>query len=99
MVASLRLMADPMNRYMKYGPIAEEALQLAVKFNPENPRIYLLQAQDKYFTPEQFGGSKTEAKTLFETAKKKYLLFKPETSLSPNWGRGTVDYFLAELDK
>ena len=99
MIASLRLMGDPMNRYMEYGPKADEALQTAIKLNPENPRIYLLQAQDKYFTPEQFGGSKTEAKALFETANKKYMVFKPESSIAPNWGKNAVDYFLAELSK
>src|SRR5919205_570676 len=26
MIASVRMMADPMNRYMKYGPIASQAL-------------------------------------------------------------------------
>ncbi|MDQ6609833.1 MAG: hypothetical protein M3Y85_08435 [Bacteroidota bacterium] len=99
MIARLRMTADPMSRYMKYGPIAEEALQTAMKLNPENPRVYLLQAEDKYFTPEQFGGSKTEAKILFETANKKYDAFKPASSLDPNWGRGTTQYFLGQLNK
>ena len=99
MIASLRLMGDPMNRYMEYGPKADEALQTAMKLNPENPRIYLLQAQDKYFTPEQFGGSKTEAKALFDMASKKYMLSKPESSIAPSWGKNVVDYFLAELSK
>lgn len=99
MIATLRLMVDPMNRYMKYGPMAEEALQTAIKLNPENPRVYLLQAQDKFYTPEQFGGSKTEAKTLFEMANKKYSLFKPASTIDPVWGQAAVNYFLAELSK
>lgn len=99
MIASLRLMADPMSRFRQYGPIAEEALQTAMKLNPENPRVYLLQAEDKYFTPEQYGGSKIEAKILFETATKKYESFKPASSLDPNWGRGTTQYFLGQLNK
>lgn len=99
MIASLRMMADPMNRYMKYGPMAEEALTTAMKLNPENPRVYLLQAQDKYFTPEQYGGSKEEAKKLFETAGKKYEAFKPASSIDPIWGKPQVAYFLGELSK
>ena len=99
MIASLRMMADPMNRYMQYGPIAEQALQTAIKLNPENPRIYLLQGQDKFYTPEQFGGSKTEAKKLFEEANKKYAAFKPTSAIDPNWGKPIVQYFLAELAK
>jgi len=30
-----------------------------------------MEGQDKFFTPEQFGGSKAEAKILFETGIKK----------------------------
>lgn len=96
MIASLRMLADPMTRYMQYGPAIEQALQTAVKLNPDNPRVYLLQAEDKFFTPEQFGGSKAEAKKLFEMSDKKYEIFKPASALDPNWGRGTVKYFLSQ---
>lgn len=94
MIASLRMMADPMARYMQYGPQAQQALETAKKLNPENPRIYLLEGQDKFFTPEQYGGSKTEAKKLFELALQKYDAFKPATNLDPVWGRSTTEYFL-----
>ena len=96
MIANLRMMADPMNRYMTYGPKGEEALQTAVKLNPENPRVYLLQGQDKFYTPEQFGGSKTEALKLFQMADTKFGSYKPATSLDPDWGRGQVKYFMAQ---
>lgn len=97
MIATLRLMGDPMNRFMTYGPLGEEALQTAIKLNPENPRIYLLQGQDKFFTPEQFGGSKSEAKTLFETAIKKFGTFRPETSIHPAWGLPATRYFYSQI--
>jgi len=97
MISSLRMMVDPMNRYMTYGPKAQEALDVAKKLNPENPRIYLLEGQDKYFTPEQFGGSKTEAKKLFEEALKKYDSFKPASNLDPNWGKNTTQYLLSQI--
>ena len=45
------------------------------------PRVYLLEGQDKFFTPEQFGGSKTEAKALFEESIKKQETFKPASSI------------------
>ena len=96
MIATLRMMADPMNRYQTYGPAAAEALATAKKINPENPRAYLLEGQDKFFTPEQFGGSKTEAKVLFETAMKKYEVTKPETSIHPFWGLATTKYFYSQ---
>jgi hypothetical protein len=97
MIASLRLIGDPQNRYMTYGPAAEEALATAKTLNPGNPRVTLLEAQDKLFTPEQFGGSKTEAKQLFEEAIKKYEAFKPETSIHPAWGLQQAKYFLSEI--
>jgi len=97
MSATLRMMVDPMNRYMQYGPKAQEALETAKKLNPQNPRTYLLEGQDKYFTPEQFGGSKAEAKKLFEEALKKYDSFKPASDLDPNWGKNTTQYFLSQI--
>lgn len=97
MIATLRMMGDPMSRYMQYGPQAQEALATAKKLNPENPRVYLLEGQDKYYTPEQFGGSKTEAKALFELALTKYEASKPASSIDPKWGRGTTQYFLSQI--
>jgi tetratricopeptide (TPR) repeat protein len=94
MIASLRMMGNPMQRFMEYGPIAAKALETAKKLDPNNPRIYILEGQDKYYTPEQFGGSKTEAKKLFTKAVELFKTFKPETELHPNWGLMTANYFL-----
>lgn len=90
-----KMMADPMNRFMTFGAAAAEALETAKGMSPENPRVYLLEGQDKYFTPEQWGGSKPEAKKLFETAQQKFEIFKPASSIHPSWGLGQVKYFLA----
>jgi hypothetical protein len=96
MIATLRMTADPMSRWQTYGPAASEALAKAKTLNPENPRVYLLEGQDKFYTPEQFGGSKSEAKTLFETSMKKFETQKPESSIHPRWGQNTVKYFLSQ---
>jgi tetratricopeptide (TPR) repeat protein len=97
MLASLRLMANPMVRYMEYGAIATAALEMAKKLNEENPRIYLLEGQDLFFTPEQFGGDKEEAKKRFEKAVSKFGTYKPESSIHPNWGLRDVNYFLSQV--
>jgi hypothetical protein len=97
MIAFLRMVADPMARYMQQMPVAGQAMETAKKLNPENPRIYLLEGQDKYFTPEQYGGSKTEAKTLFEEALKKYESFKPASPLDPKWGKPLAESYLNQL--
>ncbi len=99
MIATLRMMADPMTRYATQLPLAAAALQKAKELDQNNPRIYLLEGQDKFYTPEQFGGSKTEAKVLFEEAIKKYEAFKPESSIHPQWGLAATRYFHAECSK
>ncbi|HET9744458.1 MAG TPA: hypothetical protein VFP97_02030 [Chitinophagaceae bacterium] len=96
MIATLRMIGDPMNRFMTYGPAAAEALETARKLDQNNPRVYLLEGQDKFYTPEQYGGSKDEAKVLFEKARQLFESFKPATSIHPNWGRNSVTYFLSQ---
>lgn len=97
MIAGLRMMADPMNRYMTYGPAAAAALSKAKELDPNNPRVYILEAQDKFYTPEQYGGSKTEAKALFEEAMKKFETHQPQSSIHPSWGKPTVQYFMTQF--
>lgn len=91
-----KMMADPMNRFMVFGQAAAEALETAKGLDPENPRVFLLEGIDKFYTPEQFGGSKEEAKKLFETAKLKFETFKPASSIHPAWGMGQVQYMLTQ---
>jgi hypothetical protein len=97
MIYSLRLMGNVMARYMTEGPKASEALEKAKSLNENNPRVYILEGQDKFFTPEQFGGSKEEAKKLFEKANGIFQASKPASSIEPQWGRGQVGYFLSQL--
>lgn len=99
MIATLRMMGDPATRFMQYGPEGAQALETAQKLNPENPRVYLLMAQDKLFTPEQFGGSREEAIKLFTVALQKYEAQKPENTISPAWGKTTTQYFLGQAKK
>ncbi len=96
MFNSCKMMADPMSRYMTYGPPAAEALETAKQLNPENPRVYLLEGQDKFYTPEQYGGSKEEAKKLWAEAEKKFAAFKPESSIHPTWGMPQLKYMLSQ---
>ena len=94
MIHGLKMMVDPQARFMSEGMLGADALSKAAKLDPENPRITLLQAEDAYYTPEQFGGSKTRGLELFQKAKDQFAAYQPKTILHPNWGRGEVDYFL-----
>lgn len=95
MIHSLKMMVDPMSRFMTEGSLATEALSKAEKLDPTNPRISLLKAEDTYFTPEQFGGSKAKGLELFQKSVDQFKVYKPKTALDPNWGKGEAEYFLA----
>lgn len=97
MIASLHMMGNVMARYMTDGAAATEALAKAKTLNENNPRIYILEGQDKFYTPEQYGGSKEEAKKLFQKASDIFMASKPASSIEPQWGRGQVNYFLSQL--
>lgn len=84
---SARIGVNPMTRGMKYGQQSAKLLAQAKEINPNNPRIYYLEAQSKYYTPEAFGGGKKIAKELFEKAVITYASFKPANDLMPDWGK------------
>lgn len=96
MIATAHMTVDPQNRYMTYGSAISDNIQKAEKLDPTNPRPVLFEAENKFFTPEAYGGGKDVAKPLFDTASKLFDNFKPETDLSPNWGKSTLQYFLSQ---
>lgn len=99
MIYSLKMMVNPMERFRTFGAQAEEELKKAEQLDPTNPRVTLIKAEDVYYTPEQFGGSKTKGMELFKTAMEKFGTFKPKTALDPNWGKTEAQYFLSGAAK
>ncbi len=82
-----RIQVDPMGRGQSYSQKASTSFGKAKNINPDNPRIYFLVGQNVMYTPEAFGGGKEAACPYFITAAEKYEVFKPESTISPNWGR------------
>lgn len=99
MIYSLKMMVNPMERYMTYGTKATEQFAMAEKLDPNNPRIALIKAEDVYFTPEQYGGSKEKGIDLFKQALEKFNSYKPKTDLDPNWGKSEAEYFVNQAPK
>ncbi|MFZ9386949.1 MAG: hypothetical protein ACO25B_03635 [Chitinophagaceae bacterium] len=97
MIHSLSMRGNPMSRYMTDGARASEALARAKSLDENNPRAFILEGQDKFYTPEQYGGNKEEAKKLFERANEIFMTIRPANSLVPQWGRGQVNYFLSQF--
>ena len=95
MIANARMVVDGMNRWQKYGPIFGENLESAKGVNPDNPRMYYLNAVSKFFTPKQFGGGKKAALPYFEKAN---TLFAKEAGVTDitkiHWGKDKNDYFI-----
>jgi hypothetical protein len=96
MIATAHMMVDPQSRYMKYGPESTGFIEKSEALDSTNPRPVLLQAENKFYTPEAFGGGKDAAEPLFDQASKLFDAFKPETELSPNWGKSALQYFLSQ---
>ncbi len=96
MIATVHMTVDPQSRYMTYMPDINENIKKAESLDSTNPRPYLLEAENKFYTPEQFGGGKDAAKEYFDKANTLYQNFKPETDLSPSWGEPALQYFLSQ---
>lgn len=94
MIATLRLMVNPMQRFMEYGPLSDEWLEKSKDQDSANPRPYLLKGQGLKFTPEQFGGGCKTAAEQLATAVEKFATFKPATDIHPHWGKGYAETLL-----
>lgn len=97
MIASARITANPPLRGKKFGDQANLFINDALKYDPGNPRAYLMKAQGVYYTPELFGGGAAKAKPLYETALEKYKTYKPKYTLYPHWGKDVAEEKLAEI--
>lgn len=95
MIHGLKMMVDPQARFMSEGMLGADALANAEKLDPENPRITLLRAEDTYYTPEQFGGSKAKGLELFQKSMDQFKIYQSKSALYPTWGKGEAEYFLA----
>lgn len=99
MIASCRLMVDPMSRYIKYGSVSAKYLDESIKLDPLNPRPYLLKAQSLKFTPEQFGGGCGPALPFINNAVQKFKDFISPSSISPTWGEDMAKKLLEDCSK
>ena len=95
MTATLQMLVDPMSRWQSYGTEASNAVEKAIKADPNNPRSYYLKGQNLMGTPEAYGGGKAVAKKLFEKSVELYKTFQPASSFHPNWGKEEAEKLLA----
>jgi hypothetical protein len=95
----MQIAVNPMKRGKELGPQSDALLEEANKKNPDNPRYYLLKAENLYYTPPMFGGDKVKACENYQLAKDKFVIFKPADDISPNWGLHRINEMLIECSK
>lgn len=98
MIATLRMLVNPQQRFMKYGAEAEKALQVAIKQDATNPRPHMLKGQSLKGTPEQFGGGCATAKVHLQKAVDLYATFKTASEIAPSWGGTYTEGMLKECN-
>ena len=91
MISAARIAVNEKARGPKFGGQSGRYANEAIKLNADNPRAYLVKAQNVGHTPEAFGGGAKKAKAILETALEKEKLFKPETPLHPDWAKTEID--------
>ncbi len=72
---------------MTLGPKSGAAFYKALQLEPDNPRILMLEAISKFFTPSMFGGDKDLALAGFKRSAE---IFEEQTkaaTIQPDWGR------------
>jgi hypothetical protein len=95
MAATQQMLVDPQARWATNGKDAATAIQKGLQEDPNNPRLYYLQAMSLFNTPPQFGGGKDKAKPLFEKSVALYKSAKPQP-LYPTWGQKQAVDMLAQ---
>lgn len=95
MAATQQMLVDPQTRWATNGKDASAALEKGLAIDPNNPRLYYLQAMSLYGTPPQFGGGKDKAKPVFEKSIALYKSAQPKP-LYPTWGEKQAENMLAQ---
>jgi len=95
MAATQQMLVDPSTRWATNGKDAATALQKGLAIDPNNPRLYYLQAMSLFSTPSEYGGGKDKAKPVFEKSIALYKSAQPKP-LYPTWGQKQAENMLAQ---
>ena len=96
MTSTLHMLVDPASRWQQYGAGVNENREKAKQLDPNNPRVYFLEAQNVFGTPKEFGGGKDKAKPLFEKSLELFKTYKSANDLYPRWGQKSTEQMLEQ---
>ncbi len=91
-IYQMKVDVNPTNRLQEYGTLALMSLEKATTINPNNPRIYYLQAQNLFFAPPYAGGGLDRACPIATIAASKYETYSSPSTLHPKWGEAMTNY-------
>ena len=98
LIATERMIVNPMQRYAEYGPVIKLNLETAKLEDANNPRPYYIEGENLKNTPKNFGGGCAAAAELLKKAKEKFTTFKPASEISPNWGENRTNELIKECN-
>lgn len=81
-----KLSVNPALRWFTYEDKIKNALSMAKKLNPNNPRAYILEANIQHKIPFIFGGGCKSAKPLIQKAELCFNAQMKANTLEPSWG-------------
>jgi len=81
-----KMSVNPALRWLAYEGKVKNALSLAKRLNPNNPRAYLLEANIQQKLPFIFGGGCKSAKPLIQKAELCFNIQTKPNSVEPSWG-------------
>jgi len=84
---------DPMKGMTLMGE-ANSLISEAKRINPDNPRVYLEEAEAIYNMPAEFGGGKEKALPILLLAKEKFDNFTSADPIAPSWGQERCDLLI-----
>lgn len=86
---------DPMKGMTLMGEV-NSLISEAKNINPDNPRIYLEEAEAVYNMPPEFGGGKEKALPILLQAKEKFDKFTSSDPIAPSWGKDRCELLISE---
>jgi hypothetical protein len=81
-----KLSVNPALRWFSYEGKIKNALSMAKKLNPNNPRAYILEANIQHKIPFIFGGGCKSTKPLIEKAEFFFNAQTKANTIAPSWG-------------
>lgn len=82
---------------MFLGPRSNNAVDDAYDVSRDNPRVWIIEAIGKMYTPSMFGGDKERSRKLLVKSEKALKNYVESDSLMITWGKADVYAWLSEL--